>query len=1190
MSKSPHERTPILYLAPWVDFGGSDKNTIDWFRWIDRERFAPSLITTQPSPNRLLPEIAPFAEEIWVLPDLMPAEDMPKFVFDFLHSREVQVVHLMNSRLGFELLPDLACLPSPPAVVVQLHVEEVDRSGYVRYVTTRYGNLVDRFSTSNRHVAKAVEGYGIPAERIRVIYTGVDPDEEFSPDRAEPIEELPGDRLQILFAARLVQQKDPFLMLAVAASLRDRGVRFQIHVVGDGELEGEIRDRIGAMGLGEHVLLHPPTAGLQGWYAACDVVLMTSEFEGIPCVVFEAMAMGLPIVAPDLPAIGELLGESEDALVSPRDSVEGYVSALAHLAEDRGATEARGAQMRARARAQFTVKQMADGHAEIYEGLAASRAPSPASDGERPAMEPIELAGRPRGGTPLVSVLVPHFNQARFLGECIESIRAQTYPRLEVVVVDDASTEQGADAALSALEADGDVTVVRLQENGGPSHARNVGLERCSGRYVYPVDADNVLLPDAVERLVEQLGAADDSVGFIYPNLQYFGNREDYYEVPEYNVYTLLHGNFCDTCSLLDRAIFDAGERYREELRLGHEDWEFVLRLAARGVRGEAAHGPTVRYRKWGFNRSDIVDHQADRFDEVLAEISPFKGHEAEVKAKESPALSIVALGEVDAKGEPAGLLSAQTCIDAELIAPPAGEPLERLRGAVAAARGSYLALIRGSGSSLLVDPAFCEKLLRRFVATDNEVDAIALIDAGDDARFSLRALAADEGPRDAVPHTIVWRRTAELELPRGLLVDPGDPVGSVVRLLSGAGFRVEWRHTAEESESIPQPQGAWEALPASTAAAEDPHGLRPGAKSLLPGSGEYSVPRWQDTPTWVPALSAIAIRYRESHGTRRLVTSDLPPAGFTPEHHLGALRCTSFEGTTRVVRVGEEYRAVPRGEWSAVPDEAEEIGYAELAGFTQMDSLALATHRETGQRILVTLTDDDPARGQIDSIEHIGFVEPFPARPRRVPPASERPHGLTGLTRAADHANRRHRYAIDGVAEGELLAELGGLAESELQGQIGAWIVDGYLVTERHQPPAHRSGAVAGVRWAAEPAAWRGLASPAARAKVSLRRATTAAARRARPVKRPAEPSGEPQGWLFGADRPGRAPLFAAYHPVTGDQLLTRSAQDAAQLGYGPVHLLGYIRRVAPITGDLAPRPLPIPWARRFGAVPLAG
>ncbi len=76
--------------------------------------------------------------------------------------------------------------------MVQLHVEEADRSGYVRYVTTRYGNLVDRFSISNEHVADAVEGYGIPREKIRVIYTGVDAEEEFSPDRVEPIEAAPG--------------------------------------------------------------------------------------------------------------------------------------------------------------------------------------------------------------------------------------------------------------------------------------------------------------------------------------------------------------------------------------------------------------------------------------------------------------------------------------------------------------------------------------------------------------------------------------------------------------------------------------------------------------------------------------------------------------------------------------------------------------------------------------------------------------------------------------------------------------------------------------------------------------------------------------------------------------------------------------------------------------------------------------
>ena len=180
------KRLPILYLAPWVGYGGSDKNTIDWFRWLDRDHFAPFLITTQPSPNPLLSEVEPYAEEIWVLPDLMPANEMPGFILDFVTSRGVAAIHLMNSKLGFDLLPELARLPVAPAVVVQMHAEEADRSGYVRYVTTRSADLVDCFSLSNEPVAEAVREYGVPEEKIRVIYTGVDADGEFDPTRVEP--------------------------------------------------------------------------------------------------------------------------------------------------------------------------------------------------------------------------------------------------------------------------------------------------------------------------------------------------------------------------------------------------------------------------------------------------------------------------------------------------------------------------------------------------------------------------------------------------------------------------------------------------------------------------------------------------------------------------------------------------------------------------------------------------------------------------------------------------------------------------------------------------------------------------------------------------------------------------------------------------------------------------------------------
>lgn len=1200
-------RIPVLYLAPWIDIGGTDKNTIDWFRRIDRERFAPSLITTQPSPNRRLGEIAEYAEEIWVLPDLMPAENMPGFILDFLQSRQVPVIHLMNSRLGFDLLPDLSCLPQPPGVVVQLHVEEADRSGYVRYVTTRYGNLVDRFSVSSEDVAAAVRGYGVPSDKISVIYIGVDAEDEFSPERVEPIDGLAEDRMHILFPARLTAQKDPLLMVEAAAALKQEGVEFQLHVLGEGELESEVRERVAARGLTEEVLIHPPTATPQRWYAACDAVLLTSVFEGIPAVVFEAMAMGVPVVAPALPGNVELLGRDYEGLIERREEAGEYAAALARVAAARGNGDARGEAMRSRARERFSLERMAAEHGELYAQLA--RARPPVEQAARPApAEPIRFRNRPASGTPLVSILIPHFNQARFLGECIESVRAQTYPAVETIVIDDASTEDEAHALLDRLDRSDDVTVLRQSENRGPSHARNVGVKRCAGRYIFPVDSDNVLLPDAVERLVVQLSEAGEEIGFVYPNLQFFGNREDYYEVPQYNLHTLLHGNFCDTCSLLDREIFDAGEYYAEDIHLGHEDWEFALRLAARGVRGEAARGPTVRYRKWGFNRSDIVDHSPEQFEQVLAEISPFKGAEAEIKARESPALSILPLEPIDPGSEPgraiADPLAAQRCRDAELIArfdgvwPAAAEPpvVRRIPAALAEspfdalsqglelARGSFVAVSAGDAADLLTDPAFTAKVLRRFdVAPD--LGAIALADSRASAAFLLQPIGTEALPA-AIPHAVIWRRTEEQHMPQGLRADPGDPVGSLIRQLAGAGSVVEWRHVPlPPGHRDETPAGYWRELPPSHAVTEDPHALHPGAQPLLPGTDAYEVPRWKDTPTWIPPLSALAIRYRERYGERRIVTTGPEPVGYVPEHHLGTLRSTGLAGTARIVRIGDRYRAVPLGEWEKLPAEAEELGYAELAHLPGLDTLAVAVHRATRQPLLVTLPED-PLLDRVDVVETLGCIDPFPLKPRKVP-LSQRPDGLLGLVKSADLTARRHRYAIGAVPEGELLGELGGLAESDRGGSIPAWIVDGRLLTDRHRPPQRWFGVAQAARWVAEPAAWRGLAPRSTQTKAILRRSVTAAQRLARREHRLAEPEGPPVGWLFETGRPGLTPLFAAYHPVSDDQLLCRSAEEAARLGYLAPALLGFLRLVAPQTGELDQKPIAIPWARRFGAVP---
>ncbi len=636
-----------------------------------------------------------------------------------------------------------------------------------------------------------------------------------------------------------------------------------------------------------------------------------------------------------------------------------------------------------------------------------------------------------------------------------------------------------------------------------------------------------------------------------------------------------------------------------------------MLRLAARGVRGEAARDPTVRYRKWGFNRSDMVDYAASDFHEdVLSAISPFEGHEAEIKAQEAPALSIVALAPIDVESDSGRELAAklydQSCIDMELVARFEGEwpgpalapsvqraPLDTslpsaLYQGLSMARGPFAAVTSGTGASLLADRAFSEKVLRRFTVAGENLDAIAFSDAGAEGRFDFRTLPVEDGPTDPVAHALVWSRDVERNLPWGLQADPAAAVSSILRQLSGAGAQIEWRHlpSLDSIDHEPDsPPSSWTKMPGDPGRIGDPHGLRDAPKPLLRGAGEYRVPRWELTPTWLPPVSTIAIRYRERIGERRLVTNGRKPTGFQVEHFLGALRSTAFQGTKKVISIEGTFRAVVREEWSAIPPEALEIGYVEEAPLPGLDVLALAVLRETGQHVLVSLPDD-PFLHEVDVIDHLGFLDPFPLRPRETPSA-ERPLGLLGLVKALDYKSRRHRYGIDALPEGEFLAEVGALAESGLQGSIGAWIVDGYLYTERYRPPMPKPGALAAVRWVAEPAIWRGIADPSRRLKAMGGRSVTSAVSRARLGQGVPEPSGEPSAWLFESARPGLVPLFASHHPVTGDQLLTRSLQDAAQMGYVDSQLLGFMAMAAPLTGNNDHRGLPVPWARRSGVVP---
>ncbi|MDE2181835.1 MAG: glycosyltransferase family 2 protein [Alphaproteobacteria bacterium] len=192
--------------------------------------------------------------------------------------------------------------------------------------------------------------------------------------------------------------------------------------------------------------------------------------------------------------------------------------------------------------------------------------------------------------SPRVSVVIPTYNASRSIAQTIASVAAQTFRSLEVVIVDDTSSDNTEEIARLALEASGlPHTIVRLPENSGPAHARNVGVRRSRGEFVAFLDADDLWLPKKIER---QLGLLDAN-----PSARLCGCQAAWIDGEGNTVSLLFNGlpevmadgwkqllwdcYIATPCALVRRADLGTAP-FNPVLRVG-EDRDLWIRVARRG-------------------------------------------------------------------------------------------------------------------------------------------------------------------------------------------------------------------------------------------------------------------------------------------------------------------------------------------------------------------------------------------------------------------------------------------------------------------------------------------------------------------------------------------------------------------------------------------------------------------------------
>lgn len=198
-----------------------------------------------------------------------------------------------------------------------------------------------------------------------------------------------------------------------------------------------------------------------------------------------------------------------------------------------------------------------------------------------------------------VSIVIPCYNQAKYLVDAIESVKLQTYEDIEIIIVNDGST-----ANLTHIESQYkfDAYYIKFinQNNKGLSAARNTGIRNASGTFILPLDADDRIAPDFIENTICH---KDIVAGWC----QEFEQSNKLWEpIPNPTYEDFVKRNQINHCALFKKEMWEELGGYDENMRDGFEDWDFWLRATKAGYKVTVTPEALFFYRKHG---PSMVNH-----------------------------------------------------------------------------------------------------------------------------------------------------------------------------------------------------------------------------------------------------------------------------------------------------------------------------------------------------------------------------------------------------------------------------------------------------------------------------------------------------------------------------------------------------------------------------------------------------
>lgn len=194
---------------------------------------------------------------------------------------------------------------------------------------------------------------------------------------------------------------------------------------------------------------------------------------------------------------------------------------------------------------------------------------------------------------PLVSIVIPCYNQAQYLEETVLSALAAAYEPKEVILVNDGSTDNTEEIAEKLVKTHSQIKLI-YQPNSGVSRARNNGINQANGQFILPLDGDDLIsssyIPDAIRVLQNR-----PEVKLVYCKAVKFDeNGQKPWKLKPFSRNALARDNMIFVAGVFRKSDWVDCQGYSEDMKMGREDWEFWIKMLKNG--GEVVQLPAVGF------------------------------------------------------------------------------------------------------------------------------------------------------------------------------------------------------------------------------------------------------------------------------------------------------------------------------------------------------------------------------------------------------------------------------------------------------------------------------------------------------------------------------------------------------------------------------------------------------------------